>query len=122
MFGKGREEEDKEKKKFRNLADIVNDRRKPEMKIMISRLFFVVLLKEGQSAEGEAEIKKLVQEMNMNINAQITANQREQSGFSEDMSITGFTLINGPVIISLLESKLESKQACLNMCKTFCSS
>lgn len=104
------------------LAALVNERRKPDSQIMITRLFFAVLLKEGQTSEGETEIKKLIQELNMEINAQITANQRMSSGVSEDKSITGFTLINGPVIISLLESNRQKTQVHPNTFKRFWSS
>lgn len=89
---------------IRNLAHLVNARRKPDNGIMITRLFFAVLLKDGHAAEGETELKKLIQDMNMTIASQITAMQRMGSGVSEDKSITGFTLINGPVIISFIES------------------
>jgi hypothetical protein len=101
------------------LAALINARRKPDSQIMISRLFFAALLKEGQTSEGETELKKLVQEMNMEINAQITANQRMSSGVGEDKSITGFTLINGPVIISLLESSDDLLEVSLNIFKRF---
>lgn len=91
-----------------SLYQTIEHRRKANDTPPYTRLFFACLLKEGSTVDGEKDLRNWIEEKKNQLSMKMVEVQRENPDqLGADIDLTGFTLINGPVLITLLESKFE---------------
>lgn len=88
-----------------SLYRTIDSRRKAKDTPPYTRLFFVCLLKEGSTVDGEKDLRIWIEDKRNQLSMKMGEMQRDNHEENADIDLTGFTLINGPVLISILESR-----------------
>jgi hypothetical protein len=90
-----------------SLYKTIDRRRKAKDTPPYTRLFFACLLKEGSTVDGEKDLRAWIEEKRNQLSMKMGEMQRDNHEEYADIDLTGFTLINGPVLITLLESRVD---------------